>query len=77
MSIEGSECDVCRRGALPLGRYCRIHDTALREIRKGFGLWEKAIANLSWERYLESISELKETGEASKELANHLLKQIK
>ena len=77
MIAKGSKCDLCSRASLPLGMYCHIHETASNEIRKGFELWEKAFANLSWERYLESISELKETGEASKELANHLLKQIK
>ena len=76
MSAERAECDICHRAVLPLGRYCHIHEKASHEIRKGFELWMKAFANLSWERYLESISELWETGEASKELAKHLLKQI-
>ena len=77
MTVEGSKCDLCGRIALLSGRYCRIHETAFNEVHKGFEYWEKAFLSMSWERYLESISELRETGEASKQIAKHLLKQMK
>ena len=76
MNAEGAVCEFCGRPVLSPGGYCHIHEKAFHEVRKGFELWQKAFAYMSWERYLESISGLKETGEASKELAKHLLKQI-
>jgi hypothetical protein len=37
--------------------------------------WQEAFGEMSWERYLERIIELKETGDQAKEVARHLLNQ--
>jgi hypothetical protein len=40
---------------------------------EGFTLWKSALDGIVWERYLETIVELKETGDCSKDIARHLL----
>jgi hypothetical protein len=38
-----------------------------------FPQWREAFGEISWERYLERIIKLKETGDSSKEAARFLL----
>jgi len=40
---------------------------------ESFQKWQKAFGNISWERYLERILGLRETGDSAKEIARHLL----
>lgn len=70
-------CELCKRVALIGGKYCRVHEIALNEVQKGFEKWDKAFVSMSWERYLESISKLREAGDASRQIAKHLLKHSK
>jgi hypothetical protein len=44
---------------------------------KAFASWELAYGSIDWERYLESVSELSESGDWVRELASHELELIK
>lgn len=70
-------CELCGRFASERCRYCRVHGMAYAHVREGFEEWRKAFVSLSWERYLESILKLKETGDAARQIAKHLLNQSK
>ena len=66
-------CELCDRFSVPSGKYCILHETAITRVKESFGDWQKALGDISWERYLERILGLRETGDSSKEIARHLL----
>ena len=66
-------CELCERFSVSGGMYCILHETAKMNVKESFKEWQKAYGNISWERYLERILELVETGDSSKEIARHLL----
>lgn len=70
-------CELCNRITSDHCRYCRLHEMASAEVPEGFENWKKAFVSASLERYLESILMLKETGDAARQIAKHLLKQSK
>jgi hypothetical protein len=67
---------VCTRDTATNKLYCVLHDAASNNLINGFERWKTAIGNISWERYLETILKLKETGESSKEVAKSLLDKL-
>ena len=67
------KCELCERFSASGGKYCMLHETASIHVKEGFKEWQKAFGNISWERYLERILGLKETGDSAKEIARHLL----
>ena len=69
---DSRTCFVCNRQALK-ARYCVHHERAYSEVSNAYEKWQKAFENLTWERYLERILELKETGEWAKQVARHQL----
>ncbi len=56
-------------------RYCRYHALAHSKIVEGFKDWVVAYGNISWERYLETILGLRETGDWAKQVAVDLASQ--
>ncbi len=67
------KCEICARAVISNRAYCLMHEAARRRVTDSYHDWERAYPQISWERYLERIIELKETGEASREVARHLL----
>ena len=53
------------------------HEKARSQIELGFKAWVEAFEILTWERYLERILELEETGEWAKDVARQLLTATK
>jgi len=47
----------------------------MRKVKESYPAWEKAFGNMTWERYLERIIGLKETGDSAREAARQLLSQ--
>jgi hypothetical protein len=62
-------CRLCSKEVFNKAPYCKKHFTALTEIQKKYPDWQKAYENLSWERYLDTICKVKETGELAREVA--------
>ena len=54
-------------------RYCIYHERAYSQVKYAYEKWQNAFGNMTWERYLERILELKETGEWAKQVARHQL----
>jgi hypothetical protein len=54
--------------------YCQYHNAALQKLRNEYPKWKNAFAEISWERYLESISKLEGTGQWAAEVARNELK---
>lgn len=73
--LELQKCALCDRLSDKNGVYCFLHGESLSQIREKFMRWQEAFGEMSWERYLERIIELKETGDQAKEVARHLLNQ--
>ena len=63
------KCSLCERPLVPDSSYCNFHKMASIEIKSGFSEWNIAFGNISWERYLETIIGLKETGDWAKQVA--------
>jgi hypothetical protein len=73
---EQPRCFLCSRAAITNESYCIMHAAALSKVRERFPDWQRAMGDISWERYLERIIRLKETGDSSREVARHLLSQV-
>lgn len=69
--LKGLVCSVCLRKAETM--YCVYHEAALTQAKLGFEKWQMAFPNLTWERYLERILELEETGDWTKEVVKREL----
>lgn len=67
-------CEICGRVSLQKGPLCRYHDQALTNLRAMFDTWREALG-IDWERYLETISNLDETGMWVKEVIEYLMSQ--
>jgi predicted transcriptional regulator len=72
--IEDSEvkfqtCRLCQKFSVGERGYCRLHNRGYAEIVKKFANWRIAFEEISWERYLETIIRLKETGDITKAVA--------
>ena len=73
--FERQRCVLCNGVSISNNGYCILHEAALSTVKKGFPDWQKALGDISWERYLERIIGLKETGDSSRDIARHLLSQ--
>ena len=67
---------MCKRKKV-VGSYCAFHQKAYAEIRAMYLRWNEAYGVLSWERYLETILSLKETGVWAAEVARLELQNSK
>jgi len=51
------------------GDYCRRHSIAYSNLKEKYPSWIAAYGGISWERYLETIMTLEETGDWVKQIA--------
>ncbi len=73
MSSGYPHCPLCERVKISNGEYCLFHEAALSTVKQRYLEWKDAFGNISWERYLERIIGLKETGDSAREIAKLLL----
>ena len=66
-------CSLCSRAAITKDSYCIMHAAALSSLRERFPDWQRAIGDISWERYLETILTVEETGDWVKQVAKNEL----
>ena len=71
------KCPLCERISHADTSYCSFHDMAHTEIKSRFLEWNIAFGYASWERYLERIIGLKETGVWAREVARLELRRFK
>ena len=76
MQISG-KCILCERKTVAPKAYCIFHARACLELKSGFSEWVVAFGSMSWERYLETIIGLKETGVWAAEVAKIELRHLK
>ena len=67
--LRSGKCSFCDKRLVAPSDYCIYHERAYSEVKSGFSGWVVAFENLSWERYLETIIGLKETGVWAAEVA--------
>ncbi len=67
-------CSLCKRTKILDKTYCSYHYRAFSEIEASYPDWRSAFENMSWERYLETIIRLNETGDFAKEVAREELR---
>ncbi|MDA4112255.1 MAG: hypothetical protein OK439_06915 [Thaumarchaeota archaeon] len=77
MDALKEKCTLCDRISSTDPNYCIFHERAKAQINSKFSEWSKAFENDSWERYLETIIGLKETGVWAKEVARLELRRSK
>jgi hypothetical protein len=53
-------CRACGRTAQD--RYCAYHDRALQSLRIHYDIWVRAYGEISWEKFLEKLEKMPETG---------------
>ena len=65
-------CPLCSRKALKMG-YCEIHSQAHENLKAAYQIWLRAFnEKLEFEEYLNAIYNLRETGEAVKEIIEEI-----
>jgi hypothetical protein len=69
-------CRLCGN-ALEDSAYCKMHRSALFEIQKKYADWVHAYDGIAWERYLETILGIVETGDLVKAVAAEELRRYK
>jgi len=70
-------CPICEKEAESQSIYCTGHAKAYSQIERKFPEWKSAYEDISWERYLERILVLKETGDLAKAVAAEELRRHK
>ena len=70
-----TKCDLCEKFAVNRGRYCSNHNRARSNLEKKFVEWKSVYENVSWERYLETIISLKESGDLARAVAKEELRR--
>jgi hypothetical protein len=75
--MSQSICRLCTRKVDVGSDYCVSHYRAYSQLQKKYPEWKSAYENISWERYLETIMELKEIGDLAKALAAEELRRSK
>lgn len=66
-------CLACGKQAQD--RYCAYHEKALQNLRAHYDTWVHAYGNISWEKFLERLEEMQETGAWVKEVIKVELKK--
>ncbi len=65
-------CTICNRKAVKYN-HCIIHNEAYENLKSSYHLWLYAHDNkLQFNEYLDVLSDLKETGEAVKEIIEEI-----
>jgi len=68
-------CPICEKKAESQNIYCSGHARAYSQIERKYPEWNSAYEDISWERYLERILALKETGDLAKAVATEELRR--
>lgn len=71
--LSEQKCEVCERRKEISTCYCQYHSVAYLNLKNEFRNWESAYGEISWERYLEAVAEVDETGEWAKQVAKNEL----
>ena len=71
--MNTSKCVICSK-KLSVNIYCKFHAAAFEKIHEAYPKWRSAFGEMSWERYLESITKLEESGIWAKEVASFELR---
>lgn len=66
-------CQACGRKAQD--RYCSYHEKALQNLRAHHDSWMRAYGDISWEKFLEKLEGMQETGDWVKEVIRAELKK--
>jgi len=75
--MTSQKCTLCTRMSASEKGYCKKHLRAYTQILSKFPNWKIAYEEISWERYLETINRLYETGDLAKAVAIAELRQMK
>ncbi|TFH06729.1 MAG: hypothetical protein E4H14_10140 [Candidatus Thorarchaeota archaeon] len=67
-----TNCPICGRDKQD--QFCSYHQTAFDNLKKMHTTWENA-AGLSWEDYLDKISDLENTGRWIREVIEFITQQ--
>lgn len=67
-------CEICGRATGEDENLCVYHSQALKELRRRFEDWQKAM-HIDWSAYLGALIDLEETGSKVKEVIEHLRSQ--
>ncbi|MGY5879545.1 MAG: hypothetical protein RTV31_04800 [Candidatus Thorarchaeota archaeon] len=67
-----TECPICGRDLQE--KFCSYHQTAFDNMKEMYSKWETA-AGLSWEAYLDKISNLEDTGRWIREVIEFITQQ--
>lgn len=68
-----SECHICGRN-LSSDHFCEYHETAYANLRSAFERW-KSSAGVTWNEYLDQVSQLESTGRWVIEVIEYLKTQ--
>jgi hypothetical protein len=75
--MTNTTCSICEKEVENQGMYCPGHARAYSLILRKYPEWKSAYEDISWERYLERILTLKETGDLAKAVAAEELRRYK
>ncbi len=68
-----NKCVLCNREALEGGKLCIYHTMALENIKKKYEEWKKILPNITWHKYLEKITRMRNAGTWIREVASYLI----
>lgn len=69
---QSGQCLVCKEQAKRDG-LCNLHHLAREKLDNNYKLWQAAYGDITYERYLQSLIRLPETGEAAATVAKLIL----
>ncbi|MCG3216606.1 MAG: hypothetical protein KAS63_07765 [Candidatus Heimdallarchaeota archaeon] len=62
MNENGKLCPICKvKKKNSMDKYCEKHNSAKKEMQKGYELWLKAYRVLSWDDYLHKLLNLSDS----------------
>ena len=64
-------CSLCERRRQEREQFCGLHNTALRNLQKGYKIWNEAFGNIEKERYYSELEKHPDTGNAVKEIIKY------
>jgi hypothetical protein len=65
-------CPLCERRKEESSTFCAFHQSASDRLDDGYGIWRTAFDGLTREEYYARLERLDETGNAVKEIIQHL-----
>ena len=68
------ECRICGRNSSEED-LCGYHSTAYTSLKSAFEKWAAAIEGLTWEKYIDSVRELENTGQWIREIIDDIRSQ--